>query len=89
MGEFNNIFQNYVLEKNIKIRINQLIFFKEKGFNTDDDIHNYLQEIRNNNNKKKNEEIIYNPKLRPRDTISLVEKNDTITNTTIDENDVR
>ena len=89
LEKFNEMFQNFVLEKNIRIRINQLIFFKEKGFNNYDDIHNYLQEIRNNNNKKKNEDIIYNPKLRPRDTISLVERNDTNTFTTTDENEIR
>ena len=52
LDEYNKLYQGIVLNKNIKMRIKQLSFFKDKGCSTHEDIHNYIVDLRKNNNKK-------------------------------------
>ena len=53
--QFLFLFESNVLEKNIKSRINQLLFYKKLGCNTYDDIQKYINEIKKENIKKKEE----------------------------------
>ena len=47
--------ESNVLEKNIKARLNQLLFYQKLGCNTYDDIQKYINEIKKENIKKKEE----------------------------------
>ena len=53
--QFLFLFESNVLEKNIKSRINQLLFYKKLGCNTYDDIQKYINNIKKENIKKKEE----------------------------------
>ena len=54
--QFLFIFESNVLEKNIRARLNQLLFYKELGCTTYEDIQKYINEIKKEN-KKNNIEI--------------------------------
>jgi transcriptional adapter 2-alpha len=51
--QFLFFYESNVLEKNIKARLNQLLFYKNIGCKTYDDIQKYLNEIKKENIKKK------------------------------------
>lgn len=51
--QFLFLFESNVLEKNIKARLNQLLFYQNLGYNTYDDIQKYINEIKKENIKKK------------------------------------
>ena len=51
--QFLFLYESNVLEKNIKARLNQLLFYKKIGCKTYDDIQKYLNEIKKENIKKK------------------------------------
>ena len=53
--QFFFLFESNVLEKNIKARLNQLLFYQKLGCNTYDDIQKYINEIKKENIKKKEE----------------------------------
>ena len=53
--QFFFLFESNVLEKNIKARLNQLLFYQRLGCNTYDDIQKYINEIKKENIKKKEE----------------------------------
>ena len=53
--QFLYLFESNVLEKNIKARLNQLLYYKQKGCNTYDDIQKYINEIKKKNIIKKEE----------------------------------
>lgn len=67
--QFDYILESNILEKNLKSRLNQLIFYYKKGLRTFDDIQEYIDEIsfvkedekmklRNSNFNKENEKIV-------------------------------
>ena len=67
--QFLFIFDNNILEKNIKTRLNQLIYYKNLGCNTYDDIQKYINEIKKENIKNKEEnEIKQDDKMRLRNS---------------------
>ena len=53
--QFYFLFESNVLEKNIKTRLNQLLFYQKLGCITYDDIQKYINEIKKENIKKKEE----------------------------------
>ena len=53
--QFLFIFESNVLEKNIKARLNQLLFYKNLGYNTYEEIQKYINEIKKENKKNKEE----------------------------------
>ena len=53
--QFLYLFESNVFEKNLKARLNQLLFYKKLGCNTYDDIQKYINEIKKENIKKKEE----------------------------------
>ena len=53
--QFLFLFESNVLEKNLKSRINQLLFYQKLGCNTYDDIQKYINDIKKENIKKKEE----------------------------------
>ena len=53
--QFLFLFESNVLEKNIKMRLNQLLFYQKLGCYTYDDIQKYINEIKKENIKKKEE----------------------------------
>ena len=53
--QFLYLFESNVLEKNIKARLNQLLFYKNMGCHTYDDIQKFINEIKKVNIKKKEE----------------------------------
>ena len=74
--QFLFILESNILEKNIKTRLNQLLYYKNLGCNTYDDIHKYINEIKKENIKNKEEnEIKGDDKMRLRNsTINLTNK---------------
>ena len=67
--QFLFIFDNNILEKNIKTRLNQLLYYKNLGCNTYDDIQRRINEIKKENNKNKEEnEIKQDDKMRLRNS---------------------
>ena len=67
--QFLFIFDNNILEKNIKTRLNQLIYYKNLGCNTYDEIQKYINEIKKENIKIKEEnEIKQDDKMRLRNS---------------------
>ena len=52
--QFNDYFEGIVLEKNLKSRINQLLYYYNKGYKTYDQILKYINELKQKNNKIKN-----------------------------------
>ena len=67
--QFLFVFDSNILEKNIKTRLNQLLFYKNLGCNTYDDIQKYINEIKKENNKNKEEkEIKSDDKMRLRNS---------------------
>ena len=67
--QFLFIFESNVLEKNIKARLNQLIFYKNLGCNTYEDIQKYINELKKENKKNKEEnEIDHDDKMRLRNS---------------------
>ena len=67
--QFLFIFENNILEKNIKTRLNQLIYYKNLGCNTYDEIQKYINEIKKENIKIKEEnEIKQDDKMRLRNS---------------------
>ena len=53
--QFLYLFESNVLEKNIKARLNQLLYYKNMGCHTYDDIQKFINEIKKVNIKKKEE----------------------------------
>ena len=53
--QFLYLFESNVLEKNIKARLNQLLFYQKLGCKTYDDIQKYINETKKENSKKKEE----------------------------------
>ena len=67
--QFLFVFESNVLEKNIKTRLNQLLYYKNLGCNTYDDIQKYINEIKKENIKNKEEkEIKSDDKMRLRNS---------------------
>ena len=67
--QFLFIFESNVLEKNIKARLNQLLFYKDLGCNTYEDIQKYINEIKKENKKNKEEnEFNHDEKMRLRNS---------------------
>ena len=67
--QFLFIFDNNILEKNIKTRLNQLLYYKNLGCNTYDDIQKRINEIKKENFKNKEEnEIKQDDKMRLRNS---------------------
>ena len=67
--QFLYIFENNILEKNIKTRLNQLIYYKNLGCNTYDEIQKYINEIKRENIKNKEDnEIKTDDKMRLRNS---------------------
>ena len=67
--QFYFIFESNILEKNIKTRLNQLIYYKNLGCNTYDDIQKYINEIKKEHIKNKEEnEIKQDDKMRLRNS---------------------
>ena len=54
--QFLFLFESNILEKNLKARLNQLLFYQKLGCNTYDDIQKYINEIKKENIKKKEEQ---------------------------------
>ena len=54
--QFLFLFESNILEKNLKARLNQLLFYQNLGCNTYDDIQKYINEIKKENIKKKEEQ---------------------------------
>ena len=52
--QFNDYFEGIVLEKNLKSRLNQLLYYYNKGYKTYDQIFNYINELKQKNSKIKN-----------------------------------
>ena len=57
--QFNDYFESIILEKNLKSRLNQLLYYYNKGYKTYDQILKYINELKQKNNKIKNK---YTPK---------------------------
>ena len=74
--QFLFILESNILEKNIKTRLNQLLYYKNLGCNKYDDIQKYINEIKKENIKNKEEnEIKGDDKMRLRNsTINLTNK---------------
>ena len=67
--QFLFIFESNVLEKNIRARLNQLLFYKELGCTTYEDIQKYINEIKKENKKNKEEnEFNHDEKMRLRNS---------------------
>ena len=67
--QFLFIFESNVLEKNIRARLNQLLFYKELGCTTYEDIQKYINEIKKENKKNKEEsELNHDEKMRLRNS---------------------
>ena len=67
--QFLFIFESNVLEKNIKARLNQLLFYKNLGYNTYEEIQKYINEIKKENKKNKEEnEFNHDEKRRLRNS---------------------
>ena len=67
--QFLFIFESNVLEKNIKARLNQLLFYKNLGYNTYEEIQKYINEIKKENKKNKEEnEFNHDEKMRLRNS---------------------
>ena len=67
--QFLFVFESNVLEKNIKARLNQLLFYKDLGCNTYEDIQKYINEIKKENKKNKEEnEFNHDEKMRLRNS---------------------
>ena len=67
--QFLFVFESNILEKNIKTRLNQLLYYKKMGCNTYDDIQKYINEIRKELIKNKEEnEIKQDDKMRLRNS---------------------
>ena len=52
--EFNDYFQSLILEKNLRSRLNQLLYYYKKGYKTYDQIFKYINEVKQKGNKIKN-----------------------------------
>ena len=57
--QFNDYFEGIILEKNLKSRLNQLLYYYNKGYKTYDQILKYINELKQKNNKIKSK---YTPK---------------------------
>ena len=67
--QFLFIFESNVLEKNIRARLNQLLFYKELGCTTYEEIQKYINEIKKENKKNKEEnELNHDEKMRLRNS---------------------
>lgn len=77
-----SVFDHNVLEKNIKSRLNQLLYYKGLGCNTYDDIQIHINKVKKENNKNKvDEDENSNVKMSLRDsTINYGNKVDNIKN---------
>ena len=47
--QFNELFEGMVLEKNLKSRLNQLIYYNKLGINSNEQIHGYINKLKKNN----------------------------------------
>ena len=47
--QFNELFEGMVLEKNIKSRLNQLIYYNKLGINSNEKIRGYINKLKKNN----------------------------------------
>ena len=73
--QFLFIFESNVLEKNIKARLNQLLYYKNLGCNTYDEIQKYINEIKKEHIKIKEEsEIKQDDKMRLRNSTIISTK---------------
>ena len=73
--QFLFIFDSNVLEKNIKARLNQLLYYKNLGCNTYDEIQKYINEIKKEHIKIKEEsEIKQDDKMRLRNSTIISTK---------------
>ena len=54
--QFFYIFDNNLMEKNMKARLNQLIYYKNLGFETFDEIQQYINNVKKENAKNEEEE---------------------------------
>ena len=52
--QFNNIYEGAILEKNIKLRLNQLKYYRDLGCKTYDDIQKEIEKMSQKLNKKEN-----------------------------------
>jgi hypothetical protein len=57
--QFQDYFEGIILEKNLKSRLNQLLYYYKLGYKTYDQIYKYINELKQKNNKIKNK---YNSK---------------------------
>ena len=57
--EFDDYFEGIILEKNLKSRLNQLLYYYKLGYKTYDQIFKYINELKQKTNKIKSK---YNPK---------------------------
>ena len=57
--QFKDYFEGIILEKNLKSRLNQLLYYYKLGYKTYDQIFKYINELKQKNNKIKNK---YNSK---------------------------
>jgi transcriptional adapter 2-alpha len=51
--QFNEYFEGIILEKNLKLRINQLLYYYKLGYKTYDQIFKYINELKQKNSKIK------------------------------------
>jgi transcriptional adapter 2-alpha len=51
--QFNEYFEGIILEKNLKLRLNQLLYYYKLGYKTYDQIFKYINELKQKNNKIK------------------------------------
>jgi hypothetical protein len=73
--QFLFIFESNVLEKNIKARLNQLLYYKNLGCNTYDEIQKYINEMKKEHIKIKEEsEIKQDDKMRLRNSTIISTK---------------
>lgn len=64
-SQFNDIFEGFVLEKNLRQRLNQLKYYREMGLKTYDEIEKFLEsENRSKKEEKKNPNTFDNDGLR-------------------------
>ena len=52
--QFKDYFEGIILEKNLKSRLNQLLYYYKLGYKTYDQIFKYINELKQKNNKIKN-----------------------------------
>ena len=56
--EFKQYFEGIILEKNIKSRLNQLLYYYKMGYKTYGQIYKYIYDLKRKNNKLRNKYTI-------------------------------